>query len=225
MVGKGELQDVSKIGASGQVVALDMSPAMLGVARALPAPLGATINWQEASAMALPFPEGVFDVVLCQHGLPFIPDRVGAVREMHRVLAPGGRALVIVLQALAQHPVFEALVESVARHLSLPLSAVMTPFALCDADELRTLFTAADFKQTDILAESITVWFPEPERFVQLAVISSAAAVPAFAQLEEVARTALFEAIRREIWSTICRYRNANFVTFPMFAHIVVAAK
>ena len=213
------------VGTEGQVVALDMNPAMLAVARALPAPPGATIRWQEGNAMALPFPEGSFDVVLCQHGLPFFPDRAGAVREMHRVLAPGGRALVIVLQALARHPVFEALMESVARHLSLPVSAVMTPFALCDADELRNLFTTAGFEEVDILPESTTVRFPEPERFVPLAVISSAAAVPAFIQLESPARAALLEVVRGETEPTINRYRTPDVVTFPMFAHIAVATR
>ena len=173
--------------------------------------------------MALPFPDGAFDVALCQHGLQFVPDRAGAVREMRRVLAPGGRALVIVLQALARHPVFEALMESVARRLSLPVSAVMTPFALCDAEELRTLFTGAGFKKVDILPESTTVRFPEPERFVPLAVTSSAAAVPAFAQLEAPARAALLETVRDEVEPTIRRYRDANVVTFPMYAHIAVA--
>ncbi|WP_202635762.1 class I SAM-dependent methyltransferase [Rugosibacter aromaticivorans] len=114
------------VGADGQVVALDMNPAMLAVARALPVPPGAAIQWQEGNAMALLFPDGVFDIVLCQHGLQFFPDRAGAVREMRRVLAPGGQAVVIVLQALARHPVFAALMESVAHHLSLPVSAVMT---------------------------------------------------------------------------------------------------
>ena len=210
-------------GPGGQVVAVDMNPAMLGVARTLPAPSGATVTWREGNAMALPFPDGAFDVVLCQHGLQFVPDRAGAVREMRRVLAPGGRALVIVLQALPRHPVFEALMESVARNLSLPVSAVMTPFALCDADELRTLFTGAGFKKVDILPESTTVRFPEPERFVPLAVISSAAAVPAFAQLEAPARAALLETVRGEVEPTIRRYRDADVVTFPMYAHIAVA--
>ena len=173
--------------------------------------------------MALPFPDGAFDVVLCQHGLQFIPDRARAVREMRRVMAPGGRALTIVLQALARHPVFETLMESVARHLSLPISAVMTPFALCDADELRTLFTAAGFKKVDIIPESTVVRFPEPERFVPLAVTSSAAAVPAFAQLEAPARAALLEAVRGETEPTIRRYRDGDVVTFPMFAHIALA--
>ena len=210
-------------GPGGQVVAVDMNPAMLGVARTLPAPSGATVTWREGNAMALPFPDGAFDVVLCQHGLQFVPDRAGAVREMRRVLAPGGRALVIVLQALPRHPVFEALMESVARNLSLPISAVMTPFALYDADELRTLFTGAGFKKVDILPESTTVRFPEPERFVPLAVISSAAAVPAFAQLEAPARAALLETVRGEVEPTIRRYRDADVVTFPMYAHIAVA--
>lgn len=211
------------MGADGQVVALDMNPAMLAVARALPAPSGATITWQEGNAMALPFPNGAFDLVLCQHGLQFVPDRAAAVREMRRVLAPPGRALAIVLQALARHPVFEALMESVARHLSLPISDVMTPFALYDADELRTLFTAAGFKKVDILPESTTVRFPERERFVPLAVTSSAAAVPAFTQLQQPARAALLEAARVEVEPVIRRYRDAEAVTFPMFAHIVVA--
>ena len=175
--------------------------------------------------MALPFPEGAFDVVLCQHGLQFFPDRAGAVREMRRVVAPGGRVLVIVLQALTRHPVFEALMESVARHLSLPVSAVMTPFALCDADELRTLFTAAGFVKVDIHPVSTTVRFPEPERFATLAVISSAAAVPAFTQLESPARAALLEAVRGEIEPTIRKYRNADVITFPMFAHIAVGTR
>ena len=114
--------------------------------------------------------------------------------------------------------------ESVARHLSLPISAVMTPFALCDAGELMNLFTAAGFKKVDILSESTTVRFPEPERFVPLAVTSSAAAVPAFAQLEAPARAVLLETVRRDVEPTIRRYRTVDAVTFPMFAHIAVAS-
>jgi len=211
------------VGTHGQVVAVDMNPAMLAVARALPAPSGAAINWQEGNAMALPFPDGAFDVAFCQHGLQFVPDRAAAVREMRRILAPGGRALVIVLQALARHPVFEALVQSVARQLSLPASLFMIPFALSDADELRTLFTSAGFKTADILAESITVRFPDPERFVPLAVMSSAAAVPAFAQLEGPARSALLETVSAEMEPIIRKHRDTDVIAFPMFANIAVA--
>lgn len=211
------------VGSNGQVVALDLNQAMLAVARARPAPSGATITWQEGNAMALPAPDRAFDVVLCQHGLQFIPDRAGAVREMRRVLVHGGRALVIVLQALARHPVFEALIESAARHLSLPISAVMIPFTLCDADELRDFFISAGFEKVDVFPESTKVRFPEPERFVPLALMSTAWAVPALAQMEAPHREALLETVSAEVEPTIRRFRGADSVTFPMFAHVARA--
>jgi ubiquinone/menaquinone biosynthesis C-methylase UbiE len=210
------------VGEQGQVFALDMNPAMLAVAGTLPAPAGATIQWRQGDALALPFADGVFDLALCQHGLQLFPDRGGAVREMHRVLAPGGRAAVIVLQALARHPVFEALMGSVARHLALPIAEVMTPFALSDAVALRSLFEAAGFQRVDIVAESTVVSFAEPDRFVPLAVTSSAAAVPAFAQMDAPARAALLDLVRADVEPIVGQYRDADAVTFPMFAHIAL---
>ena len=211
------------VSSNGHVVALDLNQAMLAVACAQPAPSGATITWQEGNAMALPAPDRSFDAVLCQHGLQFIPDRARAVSEMRRVLVPGGRALVIVLQALAGHPLFEALITSVARHLSLPISAVMTPFALCDADELRGLFISAGFEKVDVVPESTKVRFPEPERFVPLVATSAAAAVPAFAELHAPARESLLEAVSAEVEPTVRRFRDADSVAFPMFAHVARA--
>src|SRR5215471_16158765 len=68
------------VGAGGRVAALDVNSGMLAVGRSSPRPTGAAIEWYEASALALPFGEGEFEVVLCQLGLQFIPDRVGALR-------------------------------------------------------------------------------------------------------------------------------------------------
>jgi ubiquinone/menaquinone biosynthesis C-methylase UbiE len=49
------------------------------------------MEWQEGSALALPYPDAAFDVVFFQLGLQYFPDRLRALREMHRVLVPGGR--------------------------------------------------------------------------------------------------------------------------------------
>jgi ubiquinone/menaquinone biosynthesis C-methylase UbiE len=212
-------------GKTGQVTALDINPAMLAVAQAIAAPSGAAIQWQQGNAMALPFADGSIDLVLCQHGLQFFPDRAGAVREMHRVLKAGGRAAVIVLQALAQHPVFEALMKSVAGQLSMPVSAVAIPFSLSDAEELRSLFLSAGFKTVAVTSETTTVRFPDVERFVPLAVTSSAAAVPAFAQLEAAGRESLLQSVRAEVDSTIQKYRDGSNIMFPMSAHVVIAGK
>jgi hypothetical protein len=101
----------------------------------------------------------------------------------------------------------------------------MTPFILSDAEELRDLFQAAGFEEVDIHQESATVRFADPERFVPLAVTSSAAAVPAFAQMDEPARAALLETVRREVEPVLAAYRDAEAVTFPMFAHVAVAKR
>ena len=79
------------VGAEGKVVALDVSPAMLAVARALPPPAGAPIKWREGDAVQLDLPNGSFDLVLCLQGLQFFADRAAAAREMRRVLVEDGR--------------------------------------------------------------------------------------------------------------------------------------
>src|SRR3546814_12328207 len=63
---------------------------MLAVARAA-TPEGMSIEWHEANAEAMPLPDASFDVVLCQLGLQFMPDRQAALREMRRGLVDGGR--------------------------------------------------------------------------------------------------------------------------------------
>src|SRR5262245_36435694 len=73
------------LGPTRLVVGLDLSPGMLAEARRLD-PRG---RWCQGDAAALPLRDGSFDAVFCQQGLPFVPDRVGALGEMHRVLAPG----------------------------------------------------------------------------------------------------------------------------------------
>jgi len=71
-------------------VVTDLNPAMLDFA-ATRQPDGSPIAWQQADALALPFEDGTFDVVCCQFGAMFFPDRIAGYREARRVLRPGGR--------------------------------------------------------------------------------------------------------------------------------------
>lgn len=213
------------VGAAGRVVAVDMNPAMLTVARALHVPPGAAIQWTQGDASALAFDDAEFDLVFCQHGLPFFPDRVGALREMRRVLQPGGHAWVMVLQTLDQHPVFEALMTSVARHLGLPLSDVAIPFALGDVEDFQALLVQVGFGVVDVRSEMTTVRFSDAPRFVPLAVASSAAAVPAFLRLQAPERAALIDKVREDVKSTLQKRVQGDVVTFPMYAHLAVASR
>lgn len=79
-----------RLGADCRYVATDLSPAMLAHGRTRQ-PEGHVIDWREADALALPFGDAEFDVVACQFGVMFFPDRVAGYREARRVLRPGGR--------------------------------------------------------------------------------------------------------------------------------------
>ena len=71
------------------IVATDLNQAMLD--RAAMVGTGRPVTWRQADAMALPFPDGEFDAVVCQFGAMFFPDRAKAFAEARRVLRPGGR--------------------------------------------------------------------------------------------------------------------------------------
>jgi ubiquinone/menaquinone biosynthesis C-methylase UbiE len=72
---------------------IDLSQAMLAMARQRAGQLGRAVDLREADALALPFPDASFDTVVCTFSLCAIPDEQAAVREMTRVLRPGGLLL------------------------------------------------------------------------------------------------------------------------------------
>jgi ubiquinone/menaquinone biosynthesis C-methylase UbiE len=74
---------------------VELSPEMLALARARAARLGRDADLREGDAAALPFDAGTFDTVVCALGLCTIPEPRRAIAEMHRVLVPGGRLLLV----------------------------------------------------------------------------------------------------------------------------------
>ena len=92
------------VGPSGNVVGFDLNPGMLTVARGVPLPSGARVEWREGNVSAMPFPDATFDLALCQQGLQFFPDRPGALREVRRVLVSGGRLALSVWRPMQYSP-------------------------------------------------------------------------------------------------------------------------
>jgi ubiquinone/menaquinone biosynthesis C-methylase UbiE len=74
---------------------VDLSPAMVAIARRRAAELGVTVDLREGDAAALPFDDAAFDTVVCALSLCTIPDPAAAIAEMGRVLVPGGRLLLL----------------------------------------------------------------------------------------------------------------------------------
>lgn len=96
------------------VIATDLNQPMLDQAAAVGT--SRPVAWQQADAMQLPFPDGAFDVVVCQFGVMFFLDKVKAFSEARRVLRPGGRFLFNVWDRIDQNE-FADLVTSSLRTL------------------------------------------------------------------------------------------------------------
>lgn len=214
----------SMVGVRGRVVGLDYNVGMLAVARGLLVDANsAPIEWREESALAMTLPDAAVDLVVCQQGLQFFPDRAAGVREMRRVLKPGGRAVVAVWQSLEHNPASAGFMHAEARRLNAPLNQFNVPFSLGDADELRALFAAAGFQRVDVQAHAMTVRFPQPERFVQLNIASAAAAVPALREMDPAMRAKLADDIAHELRDEMAKYIDGDMFASPMAANIVVA--
>lgn len=82
-----------EVGPAGHVIGIDLKPGMIRVARSLPAPNGAPIEWFERSALDLGVENASVDAVLCQQRLQFFPDKAAAIGEMYRVLRRGAERL------------------------------------------------------------------------------------------------------------------------------------
>lgn len=80
---------------AAKLTGIDLSPAMLAIARDRAAQLGIDADLRQASAGALPFPGASFDTVVCTVSLCNIPDDRAAISEMYRVLRPGGRLILL----------------------------------------------------------------------------------------------------------------------------------
>jgi SAM-dependent methyltransferase len=148
------------------VVDLDLDPGMLVVARSLPVG-GAPMVWVQASADWMPFPDGSFEVVCCQLGLQFFPDRAAALAEMARVLVAGGRLVVMVWRSIDHSPGFAVLVQALDRHVGPAAGALMrAPFGLSDERALHGLVAGAGFREVELDHKSGTVRFGSARELV-----------------------------------------------------------
>jgi SAM-dependent methyltransferase len=138
-----------------EIVATDLNQAMLDVAAARGIP--ATISYQTADALALPFPDGGFDLVVCQFGAMFFPDRVAAYGEARRVLRPGGRFLFSVWDSLELNPVSKLLGDTVAALFSddPPGFYRRVPFGYHVVAQIDADLRAAGF--ADIVIETVSL--------------------------------------------------------------------
>ncbi|MDI9240685.1 methyltransferase domain-containing protein [Lysobacter sp. LF1] len=210
-----------RVGSGGRVTGMDLNPAMLEVAQAQAAQEGLRIEWQQGDATTLPFADGAFDLVLCQHGLQFVPDRTALLKEAHRVLGPQGRIALAVWENLDRHPFWARFNEVLVELIGIP--ALAAPFCLGDAEQLRMLLQMAGFRDIDLAARSMHAVFGDPQGFVAMEVDVIAAAIPVTQHLNDAARAALTRAAETKLADAIAGQLHHGKISVPMHALLFAA--
>lgn len=152
------------VGEHGFVHGLDASAGMLAIADRL-AP---SIEWQNGAAESLPYTDGLFDAAVCQFGFMFFEDRVTALQEMLRVLAPGSWLSISVWDSLDNSEAYRETVE-LLRDLAGEdaANALCAPFNLGDQEALSRLFRNAGVDSASIETHTGKARFPSVRTMVE----------------------------------------------------------
>lgn len=206
-----------QVGPTGQVTGLDINAAMLDVARSLPPPSGASIGWVEESAAAMGFADASFEVILCQQGLQFFPDKPAALREMRRVLVAGGRVVLSVWKSPGPYNV--AVAEALEQHAGMEAATRFRASRVVpDAEALHRLFVEAGFRAVQVRPIAMTIRLPSLETFV-LGHLSGMPVADAVAALSAERRAALAGQVK----TALQPYADGDGVAVPDEINIATA--
>ena len=144
-----------RLSPEARLVATDLNPAMLAVAQTKFTP-EENMDWREADALALPFPDSSFDAAFCQFGVMFFPDKEASMRETYRVLSSGGVFLFNVWNSLAQNPAARLAHETIASFFDRdPPTFYQTPFGFHDSAVIQQLLQGAGFNEIEITSVAL----------------------------------------------------------------------
>jgi ubiquinone/menaquinone biosynthesis C-methylase UbiE len=210
-----------RLPAEARYVVTDLNLPMLDRARARQ-PADERVTWRQADAMKLPFPDAGFDVVCCQFGVMFFPDRVGAYRETHRVLKPGGHFVFNVWDRIEKSPIAE-LVTAAGSEIfpqDPPLFMARTPHGYHDTARIRTDLVAAGFAGIAIETLTKTSHAPSPRH----AAIAIAQGTPMRTEIEQ-RDDSLLQIVTDRAAELIAAAYGSGEVASPIGAHVIVAKR
>ena len=206
-----------RVGPAGRIVGVDLNPGMIAVARSLPTPFGATIEWLERSALDLQLADAAFDVVLCQQGLQFFPDKLLALREMQRVLGPGGRLALSVWNSvgLYNNAVGAALTRYVSKQTADHFCASRQAPT---KEELQRFAKEAGFSSVEVRISRMNVRLPPLERFV-LDHLAATPVATVIADADPKARSKIGASVMEQLQC----YADSDGVTYPEETYVLTA--
>jgi ubiquinone/menaquinone biosynthesis C-methylase UbiE len=144
----------SRLPPQARIVATDLNQPMLDHAAAKQSQPN-RVTWRQADALALPFEDKTFDVVACQFGAMFFPDKVAAYREARRVLKPRGHFFFNVWDKISENEFADVVTQALATLFPQdpPRFMARTPHGYHDVEKIREQLTAAGF--ADVAIETV----------------------------------------------------------------------
>jgi ubiquinone/menaquinone biosynthesis C-methylase UbiE len=145
---------------------IDLSPGMVEIATAKAIRLGVPAQFTTGDAEKLPYPDQLFDLVICNSVLHWFHDRAAALREMHRVLRPGGQVALVCAAAPGFREWF-AIMDEVSRLINGGTTPSLAPNLPTSAE------VAAGLRQAGFVIEHLAhpvrrQWITHAESFVRL---------------------------------------------------------
>ncbi|WP_026600818.1 class I SAM-dependent methyltransferase [Methylomonas sp. 11b] len=162
--GASALPAARKVGVAGRVVAVDLAEKLLAMAAEKAKADGLeNLEFRVSDMLALAYPDGYFDAVVCVFGIFFVPDMATAVRELWRQVRPGGRLAITTWGPELFEPANTSLWQAI-RHQRPDLYKDFNPWDRISTPEgLLEMLASAGLTKVDIFAEDATHALPEPE--------------------------------------------------------------
>ena len=204
----------------GELVATDLNQPMLDVNSAR---IGSDrVRFVEADAQQLPFEDGSFDLVVCQFGAMFFPDRVRGHSEARRVLSDGGHYLLAIWDAIERNPVTAATQQVLVDAFpgDPPLFMREGPFGYSDPLRIEDDLHKAGFDTVDI--ETVELRSRSPS--ARDAAMALCYGTPMGIELDDRESGSL-ERVFPLVEQVLQQFEGPNGIDAPMSAHIVTATR
>lgn len=200
--GEQSITAAKKVGSSGYVLATDISPEILGFAKQLAREAGMNnIETQVMDGENLAVPDSSFDAVISRVGLIYFPDQQKALREMFRVLKPGGKVAAIVYSTPDKNKFFSIPVSIIRNRAKLPPPAPGQPgpFSLGASGVIEKAFEQAGFSHVDAVLVDSPVLLPTARFCVQFEKESFGALHQMMSGLSDSEKESVWEEIEKEL--------------------------
>jgi SAM-dependent methyltransferase len=203
------------------VIATDLNQPMLD--RAIATGTARPVSWQQADVVHLPFDSGQFDVVVCQFGAMFFPDRIVAFEEVRRVLRPGGTFVFNVWDRIEANEFADTVTSALARMFPSdpPRFLARTPHGYHDLSVIRRDLTAGGF---DAAIDVSTVAHRSYAASARIPAVAYCEGTPLRNEIEERSPRRLAEATAVAA-EAIARQFGAGAIDGKIQAHVIAVDK